>query len=69
MDLLRASKDGMTSVELADQITRDKGWDVQDKRFRVALTDKITRALGKIRLQKRVRSEKHDGDVVWRLAE
>lgn len=65
--LLRASPEGMQASELAIAIARDKGWATDEKPFTVALTDKVSRALSKLKVQDRAAFENCEAGYIWRL--
>lgn len=65
--LLRANADGMQASEIAIAISRDKGWSTDEKPFQVALTDKVSRALSKLKIQRRATFEDTERGYIWRL--
>jgi len=67
MKMIRQSENGLTSYQMARQISLDKGWDVNDKRFQVALVDKVTKLMDKVRRQGRLSSEQSGNGVVWHV--
>lgn len=67
VSLLRANVDGTQACEAAIAISRDKGWQTDDKRFQIALTDKVSRALSKLKNQGRADFNDCEAGYVWRL--
>ena len=67
VSLLRENTDGLQACEIAIAISRDKGWETDDKRFQVALTDKVSRALSKLKNQRRADFEDCEAGYLWRL--
>lgn len=67
VSLLRASNGGMQASEIAIAISRDKGWEIGDKRFQLSLKDKVSRALSKMKVRGRVTSSEGDAGYVWTL--
>jgi hypothetical protein len=65
---LRSSSEGLQASEIAILISRDKGWEISDKRFQVALTDKVSRALSSLKRVGRVGFESCEAGYVWRVA-
>lgn len=57
----------MQASEIAIAIARDKGWSTDEKPFQVALTDKVSRALSKLKIQGRAAFEDCQAGYVWRL--
>lgn len=64
--ILRNS-DGMQASEIAIAIASDKGWSTDEKPFQVALTDKVSRALSKLKIQGRAAFEDCEAGYIWHL--
>ena len=64
---LRGSE-GMQASEIALAISCDKGWETDDRRFQVSLTDKVSRALSRLKTQGRARFGDCETGYEWRLA-
>lgn len=64
---LRSAPNGMSAVELALTISRDKGWDTDDRRFQVSLTDKMSRCLSRLKVQGHTIFEDREDGYMWRL--
>ena len=64
---LQANTNGLQASEVAISIARDKGWSIDEKPFVVALTDKVSRALSKLKGQGRATFEDCDAGYLWRL--
>ncbi|EKF17624.1 hypothetical protein [Nitratireductor pacificus] len=64
---LRSSTDGLQARDIALAISRDKGWETDDQRFQKALTDKVSRALSKMKVSGRADYENAQSGCVWRL--
>lgn len=59
--LLGTNQDGLRAYEIAIAIARDKGCSTDEKPFQVGLTDKVSRALSKLKTQGRAA-------YLWQLA-
>jgi hypothetical protein len=68
MALLRANGDGLQASEIAFKIATDKGWDTSEKRFQVSLTDKVSRAMSKLKTKGLANLEICETGYVWRMA-
>ncbi|MFZ1813804.1 MAG: hypothetical protein WBO55_02995 [Rhizobiaceae bacterium] len=64
---LRMNKDGLTIGEIAFRIASDKAWNAEDKRFMIALADKIGKHASKIKARYGLRCDNVNGDWVWRV--
>ena len=67
MALLRANRDGLQASEIAFKIAADKGWDTGEKRFLVSLTDKVSRAMSKLKTKGLASLEICETVYVWRI--
>lgn len=65
--ILRANTEGLQASEIALAIAREKGWATDEKPFTVALTDKVSRALSKLKAQRHAAFEDCDAGFLWRL--
>ena len=68
MALLRVNKHGLQASEIAFKIATDKGWDTDEKRFMVSLTDKVSRAMSKLKTKGLASLEICETGYVWRMA-
>ncbi|RWJ39801.1 MAG: hypothetical protein EOR29_25210 [Mesorhizobium sp.] len=66
--LLRDNPDGLQASEIAIAIARDKGWSTDEKPFVIALTDKVSRTLSKLKSQERAGFEDCEAGFLWRPA-
>lgn len=64
---LRENKDGLTIGELSLRIAGNKGWDTNDERFMVALSDKVGKMASKMKQRYGMHCEFENGDWVWRV--
>ncbi len=67
MALLKANSDGIQASEIALAISRDKGWETDDKRFQVSMTDKVGRTLSRLKKMGHASFESCEAGYVWRL--
>lgn len=68
LEMLRGAPDGLLACTMAETISRDKGWDTADKRFQVALTDKIGRVAYKMKDRHDLACESSSEGQTWRLS-
>ena len=68
MAFLRSNENGLQASEIASLIAADKGWDADEKRFMVSLTDKVSRAMSKLKTKGLVSLEICETGYVWMAA-
>ena len=65
---LREAKEPMQTRDVAAYVLEQKGWDLSDKRFLAAMTEKVARALERKRIRGTVNVEKRGGRNYWKRA-
>lgn len=65
---LRENADGLQLSEIAQRIASDKAWNTADRRFMVALADKIGKQASKMRKRYGLVCEKVGEGWIWRVS-
>ena len=64
---LRDAKTSLQVTQIAEFIAKEKEWDLEDKRFITALTDKVGKVLAKMKKRYTLKSENVNGLWLWRI--
>ena len=65
IQMLRSHERGLTVHQIAEFISRDKGWDTGDRRFQVALSKKVGKKLNRIKQKYGLICEKRGQRFYW----
>lgn len=65
LQILKAHQGGLTCPQIAEHISRDKGWDTNDRRFQVALSKKVGKKLARIKRKYGLSCEKREQEYYW----